>query len=222
MTYIAVDEELNDDTTKEKDEFVQVLDWDAILAVHGESSKTEIESLLESYGIDKQSVEAALIASMFLAHNETLKAFVALESVLEDNRKHLSGQFTEQILALRGIVSYAREHLTETTADTMKSRHEEMLEVVSRGIKKAISKSSGESHTRNLASTLILVGLVGTLTIASSAFTYMLSSRSNPSSVTEKDVVWDKIREKNSSIVEDCYENIDELEGKCRIFLEQP
>lgn len=207
----------------------RVVDWNEILAPHGEDTKATILGILDEYNIDYDAPEAALIASMVISQVETLTAFLSIESKLEDGKDALSDQFTEQILALRGIISYAKEHLVETSKETIEAhqktieaRQEKMLDVVSTGIRKSVLKASVANNNRSLIQSVAGAIAGGVIAIVSGGIclwvgTSMFSQSAQPVTANSE---FGQIGIDNAEIIESCIANSVELNGKCVITVE--
>ena len=203
----------------------RVVDWEEILGPHGDGVKETIIGILDEYNIDQDAPEAAMIASMFISHVETLNSFLAIEGKLEDGKEALSVQFTEQILALRGVVSYAKENLVESSRAAIDKQQKEMLEVVSAGIRQSVMKASSANNDRNLTQSItgaIAGGVIAIISgglclwVGTSLMTPAATASADPSSEV------DQISQQNAEAIKACIENYEALGGKCVISVELP
>ena len=206
----------------------RVVDWDEILGPHGDDVKETIIGILDEYNIDPDAPEAAMIASMFISHVETLNSFLAIQGRLEDGKEALSVQFTEQIMALRGVVSYAKENLIESSRAAIDKQQKEMLDVVSVGIRQSILKASSANNNRNLTQSIVGAIAGGVIAIISGGFclwigTSLLSPAAAPATAAiEPGSQVDDISQKNADAIKACIDNYETLGGKCVISIEAP
>lgn len=204
------------------------VNWDVVLEGYGPEAREGLVNILRDYEINDDDAVAALIASMFVSQLDTMRAFQTISEVIKEGKDSLSDEFKEQIISLRGIISFAEEHLVETGKEAIEERQKDLLDVVRAGIAKAIHKSDQTRHFRSTAGVLMMMGAVGLIAIVSAISGAMVvrSLSSTPiSAVTSNDPLtdplWVDIAAKNSEAVETCIENSAKLENKCVIEVPQ-
>lgn len=192
----------------------RTLDWDKILKEYGPETQSALRSLLAQHDIDESDPVSALIASMFISQVDSLKAFNTLKDVIENGKTSLAAEFSEQMIALRGIVAIAEDKLVQGSEKTIKERQTEMLNVVSSGIRTAISRANSSSHVRSTSSALFLAGTVGFIAL----FSVVAGAVMMHAFSVDDDTVG--LSERNKAAIEICKENRAELGNKCIIDLD--
>ncbi|MEM9946003.1 MAG: hypothetical protein AAF810_08055 [Cyanobacteria bacterium P01_D01_bin.36] len=207
----------------------KTINWDAILEDYGNEAKINLKMLLVEHRIDDDDPVAALIASMFISHMDTLRAFNSINSVIEDGKDSLSTEFKEQIVALRGIVSFAQEHLIEAGKEQLGKREDELLTVVKEGIKQALLRSEAVTHARTTGGLLVSVLIASVVASIAGIGGVLLGRSMVPNEVVaptatsvEMTTEWQEIQANNSDILKVCLENWDTLNGKCIIEINPP
>lgn len=207
----------------------KTINWDAILEDYGNDAKINLKMLLVEHTIDDDDPVAALIASMFISHMDTLRAFNSINSVIEDGKDSLSTEFKEQIVALRGIVSFAQEHLIEAGKEQLGKREDELLTVVKEGIKQALLRSEAVTHARTTGGLLVSVLIASVVASIAGIGGVFLGRSMMPNEVAtptatsvEMTPEWQEIQANNSDTLKVCLENWDILSGKCIIEINPP
>ncbi|NJM98890.1 MAG: hypothetical protein HC800_18600 [Phormidesmis sp. RL_2_1] len=195
------------------------VNWDVVLEGYGPEAREGLIKILRDYEINDDDAVAALIASMFVSQLDTMRAFQTISEVIEKGKDSLSDEFKEHIISLRGIISFAEEHLVEAGKEAIEQRQKDLLDVVRAGIAKAIHKSDQFRHFRSTAGILLMMGAVGLISIVSALSGVMVvqSLSSSPTSDPLTDPLWAEIAVKNAEAVKTCIENTDKLEHMCVI-----
>jgi hypothetical protein len=199
----------------------RVVSWDKILDKYGPEARAGIQGILNEYDIPPGDPVEALISAMFLAQVDTLSEFEKFGKVMDKGQASLSDQFKAQVEQLRGIVSYANEHLVDVvkeqktalqqfSEEKTQKRQEEIIGAVRKGMTMAIAKSQTKAQSNVIAlvvSSMLLSAAIGT---AATLFGVQFSK-------ADTDNAYQEIVEANLSIIETCVSNQEKLKGKCVI-----
>ncbi|MEM9008680.1 MAG: hypothetical protein AAGE59_34870 [Cyanobacteria bacterium P01_F01_bin.86] len=198
------------------------INWDAVLQDYGPKAKLQLNQLLSEYDISDTDPVAALIASMFISHMDTLQAFNSISEVISQGKHDLSTEFKEQILALRGIIAFAQEHLIDSGEEQIEKRQADLLDVVKEGIRKALLRSEAVSHARNTGGLLIAVGITGLMTAIAGVSGVIIGKGLSPTPVVAvpQESLWPELEAKNKQTLEACLQNRAELEGRSIIQMD--
>ncbi|MGB3296021.1 MAG: hypothetical protein WBB01_23810 [Phormidesmis sp.] len=205
------------------------LDWNEITNRHGVETRLAIENLLSEYDVPADGTVALLIASMFISQKDSVVAFDEVSKIFETGQSDLSDQFKGLVEQLRGIISFAQEHLVETTVEKVSSSQSEIVENVRKGVAKAISKANASQERRTIVTTLFTMGAAGILAISGAAVgsivTASVTSKPAPAEQTHSIVnetiknadTWKQIIELNQETVQNCISQSVQLENRCVI-----
>ena len=205
------------------------IDWDTILETYGPETKVGLNKLLAENGVAESDPAALVIAALFISQIDSNKAFQSITQTIDSGKEQLNEQFRIQILQLRGIVTYAEEHLIQTNEEQVDKRKKEILEVIKIGIAKAIGKRHREDGNRATTHTVVTIVCVALTSIASilvgggGAF-FLSASKSNLAddpvwSATPNAELWVKIAEQNQDKLSVCLKHQAELGGECAISI---
>ncbi len=210
----------------------KTIDWEHILESYGAETKIGLHRLLSENGVSESDPAALVIAALFISQIDTNKAFQSISSTIDAGKAELSEEFKTQIVQLRGIISYAKEHLVETSKVEVEKRQDELLNVVKAGVSQAVGRHQRNSGTRSTAATVATIVCVATVSlvsvIAGGLGMYLTSAGSRgqvaPTVSAEWEAIphadtWLGIAKTNGDKLDVCLENQLKLEGKCVIEL---
>ncbi|MEO1349080.1 MAG: hypothetical protein AAFW84_09820 [Cyanobacteria bacterium J06635_15] len=215
------------------------INWDYIIESYGEEGRSALNKLLAEGEVDESTPAATVIAGLFLSQIDSNKAFRSLSAVIDDGKQELSEEFKAQIIQLRGIISFAQEHLVETGQQEIDKRQGELLDVVKNGISKAIGNHNRSASTRTAAyfiSISLCTFIVSVVSIGIGAFgLYAIQPKKSEIpdlaqlgsdqqalldwSQTEDGQIWLNIISSNQEQLNTCIDNRVKLEGRCAIEL---
>ncbi|MEM6453180.1 MAG: hypothetical protein AAF703_23045 [Cyanobacteria bacterium P01_D01_bin.105] len=205
------------------------IDWDSILETYGPETKIALHKLLSDHDIPESDPAALVIAALFMTQIDSNRAFNSISETINSGKKELSAEFSDHIVKLRGIITYAEEHLIETGQQEMEQRRAEMHDVIKEGIAKAIGQQHRAIRRRETVGNLALMIGVAAISAISllvgAAGAYVVSSSEKaPDEVSAVETVsnaevWTDIAESNQAQLLLCLENLEQLERKCAISI---
>ena len=209
---------------------VKKINWDEILETYGAEAKVGLARLLAEADIQDSDPAALIIAAMFISQIDTIKAYDSITETISSGRESLGEEFKNQITMLRGIVTYAEEHLIQTNDKQVEKRKQEMLLVIKEGIAKTLGRESSKRHRRSVAGNLstiicVTISVIVSIGLGATGASFMLSSNDADSAVVDGQQMkglkngetWLSIIDRNQDELETCLVNIEELGGKCVI-----
>ena len=208
------------------------LDWNEITNKHGAETRLAIERLLADYNVPPDGSIAVLIAGMFISQKDSITDFAKLSEILEEGQSDLSAEFKRLIEQLRGIISFAQEHLVETSAELDQKRQEKTLNYVKQGVAKAISNANGRQERRSIFTILFIMGAASAIALLGIGFGSVITMSAIRQSVTRQraDVdsiiegvpnaeTWEGVIELNAETMQNCIDQAAELEKRCVVNL---
>lgn len=210
----------------------KLIQWDEVLANYGEETKQALMRLLMESDVDEHDPAAAVIAGMFLALRDVNQNFAAISSVVSTGKVDLEKAFTDQILKLRGIISYAQELLVQEQGRLDKQAQafaiegqEKLYESVKNGVTKAVLQHDRQAGNRT--ATFYVLCVLGTFAVSIASATVgalgvrWLSLPSAPVDAGEIDDRLVRVVASNAETLSTCIENRVRLAQKCVIEIPQ-
>lgn len=200
------------------------IDWDVITKNYGADTRLALERLLQENDVPEDGTAAVLIAGMFIAQTDNVLAFDKLADTLETGRSDLADQFRGQVEQLRGIISFAQEHLVETGEELVVKRQNDVMEAVKLGVSKAISRGNSSQERRTIASTIATLFSAAALTVTGFAIGGMITLQAtrisaDPFNNMQNGNIWRSVISGNQETLNTCLQNQAELGSQCAITL---
>lgn len=213
----------------------KVIDWDSILEKYGTETQRVLRGLISEAELQDDDPAAIILAALFLTQVETTEAYQKLSSVIDSGKNDLSEQFKNQVEQMRGIISFAQEHLVEGGKQEIAKREEALLDVVKQGISRAIGNHNRSSSARNtsfVAGVVAATFVVSLLSFGAGGLgVYWMRPRTLVASADSDNQAliewaqsadgqnWLAIINENSDRLQTCLENKIELNNKCSITI---
>ncbi|MEO1396004.1 MAG: hypothetical protein AAFV90_24165 [Cyanobacteria bacterium J06634_5] len=208
------------------------VDWDEILETYGPKAKTALYNLLKEHDIPDTDPIALVISALFISQIDSNEAFLSITQTIDSGKEELHQQFEAQVLQLRGVVTYAQEHLVETGKKQVDERKQELLTTIKEGIAKALGnkhKSNAKRNTVNMVAIITSVAatsLISMLASGTAIYSIMSAKTTAPATRTNADwanipnaELWAEIAVKNDTQLSLCRKNFIKLEGQCAISI---
>lgn len=210
----------------------KTIEWDAILETYGPEAKTAISRLLAEAQISEFDPAAVIIAALFISQIDSNKAFQSIAETIDSGKEELSKQFQQQVEQLRGVVTYAEEHLVQTNEKQVEKHQSELIAAVKTGIVRVLGKESQSRHQKSLVANSLtivfaaIVSIAGMAAGASIVYVAMSASLKRPVPISTSDIEalpngdrWLDIAEFNQDRLDTCLANLSALEGRCAIII---
>ena len=212
------------------------VDWDDVLETYGPETKTLLYNLLKDNGIPDTDPAALVIAALFISQIDSNRAFLSITETIDAGKEELHKQFETQVLQLRGIITYAQEHLVETGKKQVDERKQELLTTIKEGIAKAIGnkhRNSSRRETANMVTIIVCVAATSLVSmLASGIAVHVMAPKTMGQTTTPSNTninaswenipnaeLWAEIAVKNDTQLSLCRENFSKLEGQCPITI---
>ena len=209
------------------------IEWEAILEAYGPDAKASLKSLLADAEISDSDPAAVVISAMFISQIDSVQAFQSIAETIDTGKAELSSQFQTQIEQLRGIIAFAKEHLVETSEESIEKNQKEMIEAVKGGIAKVLGKESQSRQQKATFAngmTIVCAAIVSIASMVVGASIVYVSTKGSklPQPVAASALealpngdVWSDIAESNQVQLATCLENIAALDRRCAITIPQ-
>ncbi|MGB3766581.1 MAG: hypothetical protein WA947_08475 [Phormidesmis sp.] len=208
------------------------IEWDEVLETYGPEVKAALTKLLAEAQISDSDPAAAIIAALFISQIDSTQAFRSISKTIDQGKEDLSAQFRSQVEQLRGVVTYAEEHLVQTNEKRVEQHQTELVRAVKDGIAKVLGKESKNRHKRasfTNGATIICAAIVAVAGVAVGASTALIARGGEKAAPLPVDAAtvealpngdrWLEIANSNQAQLETCLENISALDGRCAITI---
>lgn len=207
------------------------IEWDEILETYGPEAKMAITKLLAEAQISEFDPAAVIIAAMFISQIDSNNAFQSVAKTIDAGKEELSKQFQRQVEQLRGVVTYAEEHLVQSNEVRVQAHQKELVQAVKGGIAKVLGNESRSRRQRTTvvnSMTMICAAIVSLVSMGAGAAIVSLTTNDRkpeetvPVAVSDVEALpngdrWLRIAEANQIELETCLENISALDGRCAV-----
>jgi hypothetical protein len=208
------------------------IEWDEILEAYGPEAKIAITKLLADAEISHADPAAVIIAALFISQIDSTKAFQSISKTIDNGKEQLNAQFKSQVEQLRGVVTYAEEHLVQSNEERVEKHQKELVDAVKGGITKVLGKEHQNRHKRAVfknGATIICTAIVAVVSMVTGASTALVArggEKATPVPVSAANIEalpngerWLKIAESNQTQLETCLKNISALDNRCAITI---
>jgi predicted phage tail protein len=208
------------------------IEWDEILEAYGPEAKIAITRLLADAQISDTDPAAVIIAALFISQIDSTKAFQSISETIDKGKEQLTVQFRGQIEQLRGVVTYAEEHLVQSNEERVEKHQKELVDAVKGGIAKVLGKEQQNRHKRanfKNGATIICTAIVAVVCMVTGASTALLArggEKVAPVPVSADNIKalpngerWLEIAESNQTQLKTCLENVSTLDNRCAITI---
>ncbi len=208
------------------------IEWDEILETYGPEAKTYIKKLLSDAQISDSDPAAVIISALFISQIDSTRAFRSISETIDNGKEELNNQFKRQVEQLRGVVTYAEEHLVQSNEERVEKHQKELVQAVKGGIAKVLGRESQNRHKRASfinTTTILCAAVVSVVSMVVGASTALIAKgkeKAAPLPVSAETIevlpngdLWLGIARSNQTQLETCLANLAKLDRRCAITI---